>query len=420
MSILRLLIPPALALLVCWTAGAPPAAAQTPPAPATTQFAPQDRTVGRPMVFYQAHGDKDACGPGCSEWIAAEGEIVLGSGNQLQRLLVRLNGARLPIFFDSPGGRVWTSIALGQVIRARQFTVSVGRTIPLDCDPDATGEKSCAAKISAGEPIEAELDPGAAICNSGCVVALAGGAVRLIPPGVTLGIHDVGLAPSHPNWRTEVVDAELRAARARLQNYFRAMGIDSQLLAEAFAIPNSSVERLSRDDAAHFGLDRREFGETVWRFLDKPTPTIKKVFFARTQSDEPLYVDGLLDLSCRRTPTLQYVLRFARKLLPTDASAPSAQAPVSIRVSDKQFDLSREKGSRFYLRSTQLAPAVLDGIADTATITLPGTEFGREAGPGGDIVLTMDRFSAAYAKLQKTCGQAGHAAPADPPAQRDL
>jgi hypothetical protein len=370
------------------------------------------------MVLYEAHGAKDACGPGCSEWIAAEGEIVAGSGNQLQRLLVRLNGARLPIFFDSPGGSVSTSIALGQVIRARQLTVSVGRTVPLDCDPDATGEKSCEAKISAGEPIEAELDPGSAMCNSGCVVALADGAVRLIPPGVTLGIHDVGFGRSHPNWRAETVDAEMRGARARLQNYIRAMGIDSQLLDEAFAIPNASLGQLSATTQRVLGLDRREFGETVWRFRDKRTPAIEKLFFVRTQSDAPHCIDGLVTLSCGRTPSLQYVLRFVRNLLPTDASAPSAQAPVGISVSNRQFNLSRQKDPNFYLRSTQLAPAALDGIADAAAITLPGTEFGREAGPAGDIALAMDGFPAAYANLQKACTQPGNAAPADAPGQR--
>ena len=26
-----------------------------------------------PMIFFLAKGERDACGPGCSEWIAAEG-----------------------------------------------------------------------------------------------------------------------------------------------------------------------------------------------------------------------------------------------------------------------------------------------------------------------------------------------------------
>jgi hypothetical protein len=70
--------------------------------------------------------------------------------------------------------------------------VSAGTTVPLDCDRDPTSQNSCEAEIRAGQPIEAKLYP-TAMCNSGCVYALAGGVVRLIPPWVTLGIHDVGI-----------------------------------------------------------------------------------------------------------------------------------------------------------------------------------------------------------------------------------
>jgi hypothetical protein len=400
-----------LALFACYIAGAWSVAAQTPPTPATTQPALRDMTLMHPMVFYDAHGNPDACGPGCSEWIAAEGQIDNDSANRLQHLLRQLNGARLPIFFHSPGGRVISSMALGRLIRARQLTVSVGHTIPLGCNPDSPGEKSCEAKIRTGQPIEAELDPLIAMCNSACVYAVAGGAVRLIPPWVTLGIHDVGVDPSHQNWGAQAIKFAKESARARLQNYLHLMGIDGQLLYKAFAIPNATIGRLSRDDAARFGLDRREFGETVWRFIDKSGPTIIKGFFVRTGGEEPHYIDGFVNLSCGRRPSVRYVLAFGRELLPSDPSASSAQRPISIRLSDKRFDkqfnVYRQQHPKLYLRWSQLALTALDGVTDVATISLPGTEFGREGGLAGDITLTMDGFSAAYAKLQKACAQPG-------------
>jgi hypothetical protein len=399
-----------LALLACGAAGASTAAAQTPPDPATTRAA-----LREPMVFYKAHGGPDACGPGCSDWIAAEGKIDFGAGNRLQRLLLQINGARLPIFFNSGGGRVVTSMEIGRLMRARQLTVSVGRTIPVGCDLDSTGEKSCAAKISAGQPIEAELKFTAAMCDSACVYAVAGGAVRLIPPWVTLGIHDLRADPSRRYGASdEVVDAREDLTRTLLHNYIRLMGIDERLLDKAFAIPNTSMGRLSRDDAARFGLDRREFGETAWRFVERSTPAIDKDFFVRTSSEEFHYVDGRVNLACGKRPGVQYVLAFGRKLLPSDPPAPAAPPPVGIRLSDKHFDLSRERYSAFYVRSTQLAPAALDGVADGATMVLPGAEFGREEGPAGDVTLTMDGFSAAYARLQKACAQGVSAAPALP------
>lgn len=405
-----------LCLIACCAAGVSTAAAQTPLDPAMTRPAPQDKTVKHPMVFYDEQGDVDACGPGCSEWIAAEGEIDSEAANHLQRLLVQLNGARLPIFFDSPGGRVDVSMELGRLIRARQLTVSVGRTIALACAPDSTGGKSCDPKNSARQPIKAQLDP-LAMCNSACVFAMVGGAVRLIPPWVRLGIHDIAFDPSvEGHLSSQFIEARKEGDRARLRNYVRLMGVDDQLLDKAFAIPNACIGRLSRDDAARFGLDRREFGETVWRFIDKSRPAIRKDFFVHTRSGEPHYIDGMVSLSCG--PRAEYVLTIGRELLPSDPSVLSAQLPVSIRLSDKQFNLARRENPRLYLRATQLAPTVLEDIADNATIVLPGTEFGREKDGAGDIRLTMDGFSAAYSKLQKACTTAApftQSANASPP-----
>jgi hypothetical protein len=370
----------------------------------------------RPMVFYHAHGGPDACGPSCSEWIAAEGKIDPGSVSRLQRLLVQLKGARLPIFFHSPGGRVTASMELGRLLRARGLTVSVAHTVPLGCAPASADEKSCDAKISAGQQIEAELDPFTAMCNSACVYAMIGGAVRLIPPWVTLGIHDVGVDPSlRQRPSAQVIEASEATAKARLHSYVHLMGIDDQLLQKAFAIPNASIGRLSRDDAARFGLDRREFGESVWRFIDKATPAMQKIFFVHTRSEEPRYIDGLVHLSCWKRPSVQYVLTFGRKLLPSDPSSRPAQPSVAVRVSDKKFNLARREDSKFYLRSTLLAPTALDGIADSATIVLPGTEFGRGEGQAGDVTLTMAGFSDAYSELQKACAQI--AIPAVPTAE---
>jgi hypothetical protein len=406
-------------ILLALLAGAPAvasiAAAQTSPEPAIRQPVPTDATVKHPMVFYDAHGGPNACGPGCSEWIAAEGEIDRGAGNRLQRLLFQLNGARLPIFFNSPGGKVFTAMEIGRLIRARQLTVSIGHTVPLDCTFDSTGEKSCEAKISAGQPIEAEVAL-PAMCNSACVYVVAGGTVRLVPPGVMLGIHDLATDPS----QLDRVGGRVTAAweeniRAQLRNYFYLMGIDSGLLEKAFAIPHTSMGRLSRDDAARFGLDRREFGETAWRYIDKPAPVMKKEFFVRAAGQESHYVDGHVHLSCGKRSSVQYALAFGRKLLPSDQSSFAAEPPADILLSDKHFSLSREPYPTFYVRGTQLALTALDGVADGATIVVPGTEFGRADGPAGDITLTMDGFSAAYAKLQRACAQGVNAAPAEPP-----
>src|SRR5436309_13845539 len=58
----------------------------------------------QPMIFFVAKSERGACGPGCSEWIAAEGDFDAGAAQRLRDVLVSLNGRDLPIFFNSPGG----------------------------------------------------------------------------------------------------------------------------------------------------------------------------------------------------------------------------------------------------------------------------------------------------------------------------
>jgi hypothetical protein len=405
-------LPIALALIACCAAQTPAVMAQTAPDPAPKPPAAPNPAVMRPMVFYDAHGEANACGPGCSEWIAADGKIDPGTADRLQHLLAQLKGARPPIFFHSPGGSVAGSISLGEVIRARKLTVSVGHTVPLNCDPEPKSQKSCDAEIRAGHPIEAKLDLPTAMCNSGCVYALAGGVVRLIPPWVTLGIHDVGFDPAvakirHPS--TLAIEAAKAVTHTRLRNYIRRMGIDEGLLTEAFATPFTSVGRLSRDDAARFGLDRREFGETLWQFVDKPQPAVRKLFFVRADNGERHYVNALVNVSCGPWLGGRAIAVLARQRLDSETETVVGQPAVSIRVNGQDIRLARATSAKLtsaklYLWSGQLAVTTLDAVSDEAAMVLPGEELGRQLGPSGDVSVAMTGFSAAYAKL-KLCAQ---------------
>jgi hypothetical protein len=387
--------------------------AQIAPGPAAKPAPAPDPEVTDPMVFYDAHGEANACGPGCSEWIAAEGKIERGSADRLQQLLVQLKGARPPIFFHSPGGSVTGSILLGELIRARKLTVSVGHTVPLNCDREPKSH-NCDANIRAGHPVEAKLDPLTAMCNSGCVYALAGGVVRLIPPWVTLGIHDIGLDLAaakirHPSSR--LIEAAKTVSRTRLRNYIGRMGIDEGLLTEAFATPFTSIGRLTRDDAARFGLDRREFGETVWQFVDKPQPAIRKMFFVRADNGERRYVNALVNVSCVPSLGGRAIAALARERQDSDAETVVGQPAVSIRVNGKDVRLARRTSAKLYLWSGQLPVTTLDAVSDEAAMVLSGEELGRQQGPSGDVRLAMTGFSAAYAKLE-VCAQEtarGHA-----------
>src|SRR3979490_3576698 len=47
-----------------------------------------------PVVFFLAKGEPNACGPGCQEWIAADGTFDPGADGRLRALLKKLGGRK--------------------------------------------------------------------------------------------------------------------------------------------------------------------------------------------------------------------------------------------------------------------------------------------------------------------------------------
>ncbi len=347
-----------------------------------------------PIEFHLAHGEAGACGPGCDEWIAAEGKIDAHAADRLRQLLKKLQDRRPPIFFHSPGGSVNGSLELGRLIHEKKFETSVGHTVPLGCDSDKPGS-SCSAQIS-GTPVQSEISQFVSECNSGCVYALIGGSTHLVPPWVKLGIHDAGFDPDVKLPRGAVPALGIVEAHRRTRAYLRDMGTDPALFSTILATPFEMPKLLQRDDIVRFGLDRREFGETAWQFADTGTQ-IRKRFFVRTDGEEPHYVNGLLEVVCSSFSGMTFA--FAREPLASDADLARTASPIiSIALGGKQISLRRGTSPKFYVRAGTVSS--LAGAMET-TVELPGTEFGRTK--LGDVTLNMEDFSAAYAKLRQRC-----------------
>jgi hypothetical protein len=387
-------------LSVCAIGGAAGAAAQKLPEPARADPAAPNAAQATPIEFYLAHGDVNACGPGCSEWIAAEGKIDVGAADRFRQLLRKLGDRRPPVYFHSPGGKVNDAMELGRLFRDKKFVVSVGHTVPLNCGSDKQPANSCEARKHAGQAVEAEISAKDYECNSSCVYALAGGAVHLVPPWVKLGIHDIGIDPNTSMPRGVSVTMVMRLSHTRLRSYLRAMGIDDALFSAVVATPNESIKLLQRDDIVRFGMDRREFGEGAWRFLDEPTPKIRKFFFVRTDGDQPHFVDGLIEVGCNAGGGMYLAL--ARQQLGSDTESSGAGSPAaSIAVNGKQVSLNRVASASFYIRSGRMAINMLDTVGDGATIELPGSELGRKE--LGNVTLALDGSATAFAKLRPRC-----------------
>ncbi len=248
--------------------------AQAPSEPAKT--APQKKDPPPPpIVFFLAKGEPNACGPGCSEWIAADGTFDAGAPARLRVLLAKHGKRKLPIFFHSPGGAVIAAMDVGRMMRAQKIKAGVGRTIPQGCDPKQRREKACDATMRSGRELIAELRT-RATCLSACVYALIGAAEREVAPDVGLGVHSVsvtrtikrmtrdGKVVSSSSTRLAGNSSEVHDTHARLARYASEMGIGSALIDAAAATPFETIRLLTRDEIAKFGIDRREFLEGPW------------------------------------------------------------------------------------------------------------------------------------------------------------
>ena len=115
-------------------ASAGPSMASAPGKPDSTQTKPAETkptqtksaSLPPPIVFFLAKGEPNACGPGCQEWIAADGTFDPGADGRLRALLKKLGGRKLPIFFHSPGGSITAGLGIGRLMRERGLTAGVG------------------------------------------------------------------------------------------------------------------------------------------------------------------------------------------------------------------------------------------------------------------------------------------------------
>ena len=279
-----------------------PAPTYTPDRPNRTTTT-KSSTMPPAMAFFLARGEADACGPGCNQWISADGAIDADAARRLRTLLSRLGDRRLPIFFHSPGGSVEGALAIGRLMRARGLTAGVAWTVPQGCDAKRPREEACDRLKRGGRELDAQLNTETTMCFSACVYAIVGAAVREIAPGAKLGIHsssftfaDEDHAMARPSSR--VMRETIEASYERLGRYFGEMGVDPDLVAAARAISNDKIRILTRADIWRFKIDRRRFVEDGWRLSDPPTRSIHKGFTASRAAGSTDFRDAMLNLSC--------------------------------------------------------------------------------------------------------------------------
>lgn len=132
------------------------------------------------MIFYLARGPDGACGPNCSEWMAAEGVVEWDTFKRLFAFAARLGERKAPVILNVWGeSDLNVAMSLGKIIRDRGLDVSAGKTVVAGCVD--TTEAACIALKRGGKSPDAAIDVSAVECDIACVLILAGGVHRTLP-----------------------------------------------------------------------------------------------------------------------------------------------------------------------------------------------------------------------------------------------
>jgi hypothetical protein len=188
--------------------------------------------IGSPtdaMIFYVARGAAGACGPGCSEWIAAEGTVQY-THKRLLNILDRQAGRKLPVVIHSWGeSHLNVSTSLGRILRDRGIDTNAGSTDVEACH--GKPEAECFALKRLGGPLDAKVNAPDQPCDLACVLILAGGVHRSLPPGIKVILSGMSirnrLAPNVSDERRVGLTA-LYGEQFRI--YLRNMGVETELL----------------------------------------------------------------------------------------------------------------------------------------------------------------------------------------------
>jgi hypothetical protein len=202
------------------------AQAQTPQRPAVGGIgSPPDA-----MIFYVARGAAGACGPGCSEWIAAEGTVQWDTHKRLINILDRQAGRKLPVVIHSWGeSNLNVATSLGRILRARGIDATTGPTEVEACNGKTEAE--CFALKRPGGPLDARVTVPDDPCDLACVLILAGGVHRSLPAGTKVMLTGMSI---HNRLAPNLSKDERVGATARFDElfriYLREMGVDTELL----------------------------------------------------------------------------------------------------------------------------------------------------------------------------------------------
>src|SRR6516225_2326312 len=278
-----------------------------------------------PMIFVVATGEPNACGRGCTEWIAGEGRFDEAAAQRFREFLAALPKRDLPIFFNSDGGLLREAVQIGSILRENRMTAGVARTVAEGCHLGFPLDDSCRRLMQSKREHKARLYFGGARCGSACVYAIVGASTRHVDPGATLRIHS-GVGP------------EVDKAENFLRRYVVGMGVDPALVDAAAEVPSRSFRGLSRGEMERFGIEIRGVHETPWFAYHGPAGEfllLKSVTYPTGNTGDE-YRTGTIGLACSPFhPSIQFMYR--QELVARESHTPPM---IRVKIGDRLIDLT--------------------------------------------------------------------------------
>ncbi|MGD9923649.1 MAG: hypothetical protein AB7V13_19750 [Pseudorhodoplanes sp.] len=267
----------------------------------------QSKLARQPLTFFLGRGPEDSCGPGCREWIAADGQFDEGSAARFRVFLARTRAGKLPVFFNSNGGLQEEAIAIGRIMRERGMRAGIALTRPDICVRRPNDRAVCETAKKSGKPLAAEWTSFDANCNSACGIALIGAVERWIPPGSAIGIHSPAYYCFLRSGRIvgQKGDGSLAAqcrkftaqGAEQLARYAREMGIGQGYVEAMKKVPHNEIRYLTREELIRFGIDQSDIAETPWMGKPGSAQVTLKVLLEATGADGGKRM-GWLELQC--------------------------------------------------------------------------------------------------------------------------
>ena len=214
-----------------------------------------DGSVTHAMTFrFGRFADAPDCGLPCSQFVVAEGMITPASWLRLGAMMTKMEGRRLPVLLNSPGGNILGAANLGRVFKMNAMPAVAAIAHAAPCDGAA-----CAGEGAFDVQSYSFVAGDGALCASACPYAFAGSPHRFADLGSRFGVHAARLPePIAQNLSPEKrerllsagVDHDLAAVRALLEE----QGVSRDLTDLAQSVPSASMTWLRADQMARFGL----------------------------------------------------------------------------------------------------------------------------------------------------------------------